>query len=42
MRPLKTLIHPSINIEQGSQFTRITARAIAMHKYSNKKRVRPI
>ncbi|WMS93917.1 NUDIX domain-containing protein [Pseudoalteromonas sp. HL-AS2] len=32
MRPLKTLIHPSINIEQGSQFTRITARAIAMHK----------
>ncbi|WP_372760144.1 NUDIX hydrolase [Pseudoalteromonas sp.] len=32
MRPLKTLIHPSININQGSQFTRITARAIAIHQ----------
>jgi ADP-ribose pyrophosphatase YjhB (NUDIX family) len=28
MRQLKTLIHPAINIHQGRQFTRITARAI--------------
>ena len=29
MRLLKTYIHPSINIEQGRQFSRPTARAIA-------------
>jgi len=30
MRPLKTLIHEKINLQQGRQFTRITARAIVI------------
>ena len=30
MQQLKTLIHSGINIDQGSQFTRLTARAIVI------------
>ena len=33
MQQLKTLIHSGININQGTHFTRITARAIVIKYY---------
>jgi len=30
MQQLKTLLHSGINIDQGTQFTRVTARAITI------------